>query len=170
MISKLPFKVMAVHQIGFVVKDIDRAMEAYWRAGVGPWRVYTYAASRFKETTYRGKPGNWCFRLALANVGGLSLELIQPVSGESIYAEYLATHEEGGIQHLGFVVDDMDLIVEQARRSGYEVIQSGRGHGARGDGKFAYFSTEDDLLTVYEVMELPSERIAPDRIYPAQGE
>jgi len=27
-----------------------------------------------------------------------------------------------------------------------------------GDGKFAYLSTEDDLFTVYEVMELVSER------------
>ena len=57
-----------------------------------------------------------------------------------------------------------------AKESGYEVIQSGRGHGVRGDGKFAYLSTEDDLFTVYELMELVSERYPPERVYPEQTE
>jgi hypothetical protein len=170
MTAKLPFQVTAVNQVGFVVKDIDKAMEAYWRVGVGPWRIYTYGAPLVKNITYRGRPGNWRFRIALANVGGFSLELIQPLSGESIYSEFLEKHGAGGIQHLGIVVDNLDLVVEEARRSGYEVIQSGQGHGVRGDGKFAYLSTEDDLLTVYELMELVSERYAPERVYPEQLE
>ena len=65
-------------------------------------------------------------------------------------------------------VDNLDRAVEEARRSGYEVIQSGRGHGVRGDGKFAYLSTEEDLFTVYELIELVSERHAPERVYPAE--
>jgi methylmalonyl-CoA/ethylmalonyl-CoA epimerase len=170
MSTKPPFHVKTVDQVGFVVRDLDRAMEAYWRVGIGPWRVYTYGPSRFTEITYRGHPANWSFRLALAKVGGLTLELIQPLSGESLYSDYLATQGEGGIQHLGLVVEDVDLVVEQARRSGYEVIQSGRGHGARGDGKFAYLGTAGDLFTIYEVMELPSERVPPDYLYPAQAE
>jgi 4-hydroxyphenylpyruvate dioxygenase-like putative hemolysin len=132
--------------------------------------VYTYGAPLVKDITYRGRPGNWRFRIALATVGSFSLELIQPLSGESIYSEFLEQHGEGGIQHLGIVVDNLDRVVEEARRSGYEVIQSGRGHGARGDGKFAYLSTEDDLFTVYEIIELVSERVAPERVYPEQAE
>ena len=170
MTSKLPFQVKAVDQVGFVVKDIDKAMEAYWRVGVGPWRVYTYGAPLVKEITYRGKPGDWRFRIALAKVGGFSIELIQPLSGKSIYSEYLEKQGESGIQHLGIVVDNLDLAVEEARQSGYEVIQSGRGHGVRGDGKFAYLSTEGDLFTVYELMELVSERYPPERVYPEQAE
>jgi hypothetical protein len=171
MTAKRLFQVTAVNQVGFVVKDIDRAMAAYWRAGVGPWRVYTYGAPLVKEITYRGKPGNWRFRIALANLGeGFSLELIQPLSGESIYSEFLEQHGEGGIQHLGIVVENLDRVVEEARRAGYEVIQSGRGHGVRGDGKFAYLSTQDDLFTIYELIELVSERYAPERVYPEPGE
>jgi catechol 2,3-dioxygenase-like lactoylglutathione lyase family enzyme len=164
-----PFRLTTIDQVGFVVRDLDRAMEAYWRVGIGPWRVYSYSASRFTEATYRGRPADWSFRLALATVGGFTLELIQPVSGESLYSEYLAVNGEGGIQHLGLVVEDVDLVVEQARQAGYVVVQSGRGHGARGDGKFAYLATADDLRTVYEVMELPSVRIPPDRVYPPEG-
>ena len=167
MTAKLPFHLTAVNQVGFVVKDLDTAMAAYWRVGVGPWRVYTYGAPLVKDITYRGKPGNWRFLIALAGLGaGFSLELIQPLSGESIYSEFLEKHGEGGIQHLGIVVDDLDRVVAEAQRAGYTVIQSGRGHGVRGDGKFAYLSTEDDLFTVYELMELVSERYPPERVYP----
>jgi len=123
MTTRLPFQVTAVNQVGFVVKDLDKAMAAYWRLGVGPWRVYTYGAPLVKDITYRGKPGNWRFLIALANLGrGFGLELIQPLSGESIYSEFLEKHGEGGIQHLGIVVDDLDRVVEEARRAGYEVI------------------------------------------------
>lgn len=167
MTAKLPFQVTAVNQVGFVVKDLDTAMAAYWRVGVGPWRVYTYGAPLVKDITYRGKPGNWRFLIALAGLGaGFSLELIQPLSGESIYSEFLEKHGEGGIQHLGIVVDDLDRVVAEAQRAGYTVIQSGRGHGVRGDGKFAYLSTDADLFTVYELMELVSERYPPERVYP----
>ena len=168
--SRLPFQVTAVDQVGFVVRDIDKAMKAYWRVGIGPWHVYTYGAPLVKELTYRGKPGNWRFRIALAKVGGFSLELIQPLSGDNIYADFLKQHGEGGIQHLGIVVQDMDRVVGEAQRSGYQVIQSGRGHGVHGDGKLAYLSTEDDLFTVYEVMELVSQRHPPERVYPEQAE
>jgi len=167
MTTQVPFQITAVNQVGFVVADLDAAMAAYWRVGVGPWRVYTYGAPLVKDITYRGRPGNWRFRIALASVGDFSLELIQPVSGESIYSEFLEKHGAGGIQHLGIVVENLDRVVEEARRSGYEVIQSGRGHGVRGDGKFAYLSTEADLRTVYEVMELVSARYPPERVYPA---
>lgn len=168
MTSRLPFQITSVDQVCFVVRDIDKAMEAYWRVGIGPWQVYTYGAPLVKEITYRGKPGNWSFRIALAKVGGFTLEIIQPLSGENIYSDFLAKHGEGGIQHLGMVVDDLDQVVEEARRSGYEVIQSGRGHGVRGDGKFAYLATEGDLLTIIEVMELVSERRPPERVYPPE--
>jgi methylmalonyl-CoA/ethylmalonyl-CoA epimerase len=168
LMEKTPFQLKAVHQVGFVVRDIDAAMAAYWRVGVGPWQVYTYGAPLVKEITYRGKPGNWRFRIALTHLNGLSFELIQPLSGESIYSEFLERYGgAGGIQHLGIIVDDLDQVVAEARESGFEVVQSGRGHGVRGDGKFAYLATDDDLCTVYELMELVSERRPPERVYPA---
>jgi len=102
MTATLPFQVTAVSQVGFVVRDLDKAMAAYWRVGVGPWRVYTYGAPLVKDITYRGKPGNWRFLIALASLGaGFSLELIQPLSGESIYSEFLEHHGEGGISTWG---------------------------------------------------------------------
>jgi hypothetical protein len=36
----------------------------------------------------------------------------------------------------------------------------------RGDGKCASLSAEDNLFTVYELIELVSERYAAERVYP----
>ena len=166
MTQHAPFQVKAINQVSFVVRDIDRAMRAYWRVGVGPWRVWTYGAPIVKDMTYMGKPADWRFLIALADVNGFSLELIQPVSGDNIYSDFLKERGEGGIQHLGIVVTDLDQQVKDAEASGYKLIQSGRGHGVTGDGKFAYLSTEDDLYTVYELMELVSVRRPPERVFP----
>ena len=57
-----------ITQVGIVVRDIDRALEAYSRLlGVGPWRVYTYAPPKLTETRLRGVPVAFSMKLALAS-------------------------------------------------------------------------------------------------------
>ena len=43
----------------------------------------------------RGKLVEHSFIAAIASVGDVELELIQPLCGESLYAEHLAQHGEG---------------------------------------------------------------------------
>jgi len=60
----------------------------------------------------------------------------------------------------------MDRATLHMRALGYELIQSGRGYGVRGDGAFAYFATADRLSTLIELIQLPEERFPPDAMYP----
>lgn len=160
------FKLKEINQICLVVKDLDRAMEAYWRNfGIGPWRVYTYGPPLVKDTTYRGRPESYHMRLALASVGNIGLELIQHLDGDTVYKEFLERAGEG-VQHLGVIVENLGRAVEQMQQAGFRVIQSGRGYGVHGDGGYAYVDTADELGVVYELIELPSERVEPERIYP----
>lgn len=161
------FQLKAINQVGFVVKDIDRAMEMYWKHfGIGPWRIYTYGSPLVKQTTYRGRPEDFHMRIAIADVGGTMIELIQHLDGNTVYKEYVEKAGQG-VQHLGIFVDNLDQAVEQAQAAGFKVIQSGRAYGVRGDGGFAYLDTEEELGTIYELIEIPSERVPPERIYPA---
>ncbi len=89
--------------------------------------------------------------------GETQLELVQSVAGPNLYEEFLAQCGEG-VQHLGVHVADMDSATRQMRALGYELIQSGRGYGVRGDGAFAYFATADRLSTLIELIQLPQER------------
>ena len=65
---------------------------------------------------------------AETKVGDLGFELIQPVSGPSIYQEYLDTYGEG-VQHIACMKHndaDSDLLKEHWRERGADVLMSGR--------------------------------------------
>jgi methylmalonyl-CoA/ethylmalonyl-CoA epimerase len=162
------FKLSKINQIGFVVKDLDKSMEAYWKNfGIGPWRVYTYGFPFVKDTTYRGQSENFHMRIALADVGDMLFELIQHLDGETLYKEYGEIAGEG-VQHLGIFVPKLADAVQEAEAAGLKVIQSGRAFGVKGDGGFAYLDTAETLGTVYELIEIPEVRFPPERIYPPE--
>jgi hypothetical protein len=66
------------------------------------------------------------------------------------------------------IVDDFDAEVAKFQALGYDLIQSGRGYGASGDGGFAYFDTTADLGLILELVAIPRERIEPEALYPPQ--
>ena len=153
-------------QIGIVVRDLEAAMRHYWDVlGIGPWRVYTYGAPLLAEMTYRGRAQPYRMRLALTQAGPLIVELVQSLEGPNIYDEFLEQHGEG-LHHVMTIVDDFDGAVAKLKSAGYDMIQSGRGFGANGDGAFAYFDTIRDLGTIYEVVAVPKVRVPPEMEYP----
>jgi len=163
------FRLKAINQIGFVVEDIDKAMEAYWKYfGIGPWKVYNFGSPVVKDTKFRGKPEDFHMTIAIAKVGELDFELIEHKDGDTIYKEFMARNPMGGVHHLAWFVKNIDEAVREMEQLGFKVIQSGRGYGKDGDGGFAYLSTEDELGALFELLEVPSERIPPHRVYPAK--
>ena len=154
-----------VVQVGIVVRDLDRALQAYaslW--DLGPWRVYTYGPDMLSSQTYRGAPARYSMRLALAGADP-QLELIQPLDGPSIYHEWLDRRGEG-LHHVAVLVESLDEATEAMEAAGYEVLQSGLGFGPDGDGGFAYFDTEPDLSVVVEAIEDARREPDPERVFP----
>ena len=111
-----------VGQIGVVVKDIDRAIAFYQsNFGLGPFDVMEIGAPNVWD---RGEEKPIKARLAFADLGGVQLELIQILEGDSFHLEFLREHGEG-IHHLGFIVKDFKAKLEQAKAMGFEVLQTG---------------------------------------------
>jgi methylmalonyl-CoA/ethylmalonyl-CoA epimerase len=157
-----------IHQVALVVRDLDEAVRRYWtHCGIGPWRIYTYEPPLVKDMTYRGKRRDYRMRLALAQMGEMTLELIQPLSDENIYTDHLR-RKGPGLHHVGVIVPSVEAAVAQAAHGGFLVLQSGRGYGLRGDGAFAYMDTEGILGIIVEFIEIPKERVAPEAVYPPQ--
>ncbi len=166
--GRLPFLASGVAQIALVVQDLDATVERYWRLfGVGPWHFYTYARPLVKAMTYRGAPADYAMRVALANIGPLRIELIEMISGQTIYAEHVAKHGYG-LHHLGVLVDDMATALATARAAGWTVIQDGAGFGRDGDGHYAYLDTEEIIGVTIELIQRPKERAAPEKVYPPE--
>jgi ABC-type transport system substrate-binding protein len=84
-------------------------------------------AAKDTEGTYLGKPGNWVCNLYIAYAGDTQIELIQPVSGASMFQESLDRHGDA-VQHVAYWLDDADYDAAGAHleSSGYPQIQSFR--------------------------------------------
>lgn len=137
------------HQIAFVVKDI-RAGQKFFNEHLGVPRFYLFNDVKIEERTYRGGEGNFRAHIALAYAGEAQIELIEHLSGESIYKEFLEKKGEG-LHHLGFIVNDYEKAIGDFARNGYPVVQSGRiGQGTR----FAYFDTEAAIGSIMEIFVL----------------
>ncbi|MFW6105047.1 MAG: VOC family protein [Chloroflexota bacterium] len=114
------------HHVTIVVKSMHKAVEFYSLLGIGPFKPYPYK-STFQKTLIK-----------IAQIGALELQLVQPGEDESIYRSFLEMKGEG-VQHLGFVVDDIDREEAKLKRLGIKVLHSGR----RADGSgFSYLDTE----------------------------
>src|SRR5690606_17700124 len=127
----------AVRQIGYVVTDIESSMEHWARLGVGPWFYKEDVVST--EFRYYGKPSRLPrLSIALANSGGLQIELIQQRDdAPTLYLDSLARCGEGA-QHVAYwTMDRFDEFCGRMLELGYTEGHAGRMGAKR--GRYAYF-------------------------------
>jgi methylmalonyl-CoA/ethylmalonyl-CoA epimerase len=150
-------------QVSIVVRDLDAAMRTYVREyGIGPWDVYEFNAGTVSDMRHRGEPVAWSWQLAIAQVGQVQWELVEPLDDESIYAQFLADHGPG-VHHVGVGVAGYDDTLAELAGRGQDVLLSGGYKGLT----FAYLSTHDDLGAITEIFSgAPGEDQKPDRTYP----
>ena len=106
-----------IDQIGFVVKDLSQAIKAY-EPLFGPFTTMDPGEMVFD---YRGVPTASEIRLAFGRSGDVEIELIEWVSGGTPHKEFLDAGREG-MQHVRFIVDDIDLSIAQAKLLDYHAI------------------------------------------------
>ena len=165
----LPFLTKGIAQVAFVVRDLEAAVEKYWKIfGIGPWHFYTYGKPLVKKMSYRGKPADYEMRIALSYIGDLRIELIEIGKGDTVYADSVKEHGFG-FHHFGILVDDMGAAISAAEKAGYTMIQDGSGFGRDGDGHYAYLDTEADIGVTLELIQRPRGRVKPQKIYPPGG-
>jgi methylmalonyl-CoA/ethylmalonyl-CoA epimerase len=167
--GKLPFLKDGVAQVAIVVKDLDRTVEQWWTLfGIGPWHFYTYGKPLGQKMSYHGKPVEYEMRLALSYIGKLRVELIEPVDGPTVYADFVKEHGYG-VHHFGVLVSNMQAAIRQAEDAGLAMTMDGSGFGLDGDGHYAYLDTEELIGTTIELIERPKGRLIPEKIYPPEN-
>ncbi|MBD0282722.1 MAG: VOC family protein [Thermoleophilaceae bacterium] len=155
-------------QIGIVVYDLEAALERYSRLwGLSPWRCWTYGPETVPDLGLRGERAGYEIDIALWGQHP-QIELIEPVRGPSIYHEWLEEHGEG-LHHIGIYVPDLGAGLDQMARGGHEPVQWGRGYGKHGDGGFAYFDMRALFGIYVELIEIPTVRMPPRRVYPGDA-
>jgi len=137
---------------------VDATAKALAKSLGVTWNVWTLEPP---EMTVRGKRTQCSFKVALAQVGNAVYELLQPVTGESVYVEHLATRGEG-FHHTCLAYPTADALRQaksELERQGRTLIQSGR------DGElyeFCYF-TMPELGGALELLFLGGELPPPEQ-------
>lgn len=143
-----------LHHTCFVVHDLDKAAKKLSHdLSIGPWHVWTIEP---EDCTVHGRAVPFSFRVALAEVGSSSYELIEPGVGESVYVEHLRTVGEG-FHHTCIAYESratMQAAKAELAAQGRPMVQS----GSLGDaGEFCYFRIEETgaLLELLYLSGLP---------------
>jgi hypothetical protein len=83
-------------QLGIVVRDLEATARRYENDyGIGPWQFAQIDACEANNYREYGQPVERSNRIAVATVGRVMWELIEPPGEEGIYARFLAEKGEG---------------------------------------------------------------------------
>lgn len=137
-------------QVAWVVKDIAATEKFFVETiGVEKFMHFENLAAKDTEGTYLGKPGDWVLHIYLAYAGDTQIELIQHVSGKSVFEEALEQHGDS-VQHVAYWLDDSeyDAAAEQMGSAGFPAIQGFKLPLAR----VGYFDTRRAIGVVTEIV------------------
>jgi methylmalonyl-CoA/ethylmalonyl-CoA epimerase len=149
--AELPF--CKVHHIGVIVKDLEQAIQYYEGLGMGPFAFLQH--SIIDRKLYGNPAPDVKCRHSMGRMGSTMIELVQPVSGESLQNEWLSNKGEG-INHIAFSVNDLDQEVANVCSKGFHVVSSGK---FREGGGFAYFDINRIGGVFFELFQEPPKVI-----------
>lgn len=143
-------------QIGWVVPDIHAAVKFLSSAlGITSFpEPYRYSAEEL-GISYYGKVVPAEGLTTQTYNGGAFIELIQPLSGQSVFQDYLDKYPAGGTQHMAFraPVSEFERITTELREQGYEVMGAVDHPVAR----MMFFDTYETLGVATEIMGITPE-------------
>lgn len=117
-----PLGMFTPHHAGIVVSDLVAAMNAYI-TNLG----YTFFHFEVNEKNSRlsDSSSSFSLRFGIGQLGASLIELIQPISGTTIYSRHLA-QKGAGLHHLGFSTINLASAQKQFSACGYPCLQTGR--------------------------------------------
>jgi hypothetical protein len=136
-------------QIAWVTNDLDATESALTTLlGAKKWIRVPNVHFGPDTCTYRGRPADFVAHISFSYAGDTQLELIAPVTGASVYSEFL-DRSGPGLHHVCVETDDVDAAV-----AGGEVVQRGVMPGGM---EFAYVSAAAAGVPYIEIARIPSE-------------
>jgi methylmalonyl-CoA/ethylmalonyl-CoA epimerase len=143
-------------QIGWVVPNIEAAVNFLTHAlGVKDFTEPERIRAQDLSMSYYGQvvAGEWLTTQTYN--GGSFIELIQPLSGQSMFHDYLAQHPAGGTQHLAFrlPIEDYEQVMGELVQQGYVLISEVDHAIAR----MGFFDTYQVLGVATEIMGIKPE-------------
>jgi catechol 2,3-dioxygenase-like lactoylglutathione lyase family enzyme len=116
-----------ITQVAIVCRDIE-ATSKRWAAvlGVDPPEIRTARPGEEVKMMFRGRPSSGQAKLAFIPLGPqVTLELIQPLGGDTSWQAFLDKNSEG-VHHIAFHVADVEKSIAAFAGAGMPVMHQGR--------------------------------------------
>jgi methylmalonyl-CoA/ethylmalonyl-CoA epimerase len=143
----------SISHIGLVVKDAEKTARFYESLGIKPFiRLKLPASSR----EIHGKTvdsNSISVKLLLAECKGVGVEILQPLSGESIQKEFLDKYGQG-VHHIAIQVTDLEKSISEFISRGMKIAYRVT---FLPDGGAVYMEAEE-AATMIELIQLPTSQ------------
>ena len=152
--------------IGFslVVKNVDQDVRTWADVyGIGPWKIFNYDTNNVAELLVDEKQANECALVAVCDIGGREVKLIQPTTGDSVFARFLDRHGEG-IFSVTYEPTDYDETLSYIKQKGDKFLIQGSINGK----DFCLIDSYKDAWHYIEFGRTPLE-YPSERMYPVDG-
>jgi methylmalonyl-CoA/ethylmalonyl-CoA epimerase len=142
-------------QIGWVVPDINATIKFLGKSLRAAFPKAERYSAEDLNIKYYGKVVPHEGLTSQTHSGGSFIELIQPLTGQSLFTDYLAKNPAGGVQHLAFrlPVNGFNEIVEDIIKQGYPII----GEVDHPIARMKFFDTYKVMGVATEIMGITPE-------------
>ena len=136
---------LRIDQLSFVYKDVKKQAEIMEKM-YGIPKFAQMENITHQDATYRGKEATVIVDYAFSRLFNVQIELQQWKSGDNLYKEFADQGKEG-LHSIGIYVDDLDPYIDEFKKRGIEVVQTGQ----IGKQKFVYLDTEKTFGILLEI-------------------
>jgi methylmalonyl-CoA/ethylmalonyl-CoA epimerase len=143
-------------QIAWVVKDVEKS-KTFFQEMFGVTNFSPIGTTRLQDYdgTYYGELADAENLVAMTYSGGTFIEIIQPISGKSIFQDYIDNNPTGGVQHIAYSTSivNLDNVISEFGNKGFEVVSSYDTPIA----KIVFFDTREEIGVFTEIMGITKE-------------
>ena len=139
----------AIHQLGLVVPEVIKSAEELEKKGIGPFFIVEGSPVLWRE---QGEEKKFRGKMGLAYYQGIELELLEPGEGSDFYRASLDPNGEIVVQHLGFLVNDVDQETKKFIDKGYPIKVRGQLKAGILKIDFAYMDTKESAGFILELI------------------
>lgn len=140
--------IKGLHHVGVVYKDIteirEKIQDLYGMPEIAIYEAITEVNTYIKELVVPLK-----IKIGFARMGSTMIELFEPLDDNSTYAEFLNTNSEGGVHHIGILVENIEEELKKWDSRGIKRIMS----GALPTNSFVYYDTREMFGYVTELLD-----------------
>ena len=147
---------LVLAQLAWVIKDIEKT-KLFFQKFIGITKFSPTVITRLEEFagTYYDQSSKAENHVSMAYANGTFYELIQPISGESIFMDFINQNPDGGMQHIAYRthISNLDKVISHYETNGFRIVSSFDTPIA----KIVFFDTREEIGVFTEIMGITDE-------------